>query len=138
MERLKVSRLGRDVIGSSIDRSKDEAFLGARKSRVWYGPVKLNRGSEPHMTISVAGNRRSVGVAVAQINLKFVWDVITAIRVGESGIAFVSDRTGKLVAHPNLSPRSARFRRKDDRLAYGLAADNAQRIKFRHYNKGFR
>jgi adenylate cyclase len=102
-ERLKVSRLGRDVIGSGVDRSADKAFLGARKSRVWYGPVELNRGSEPYMTISVAGNRRSVGIAVAQINLKFVWDVITAIRVGESGRAFVSDQTGKLVAHPNLS-----------------------------------
>ncbi len=102
-ERLKVSRLGRDVIGSGVDRSADKAFLGARKSRVWYGPVKLNRGSEPYMTVSVAGNRRSVGIVVAQINLKFVWDVITAIRVGESGRAFVSDQTGKLVAHPNLS-----------------------------------
>jgi adenylate cyclase len=102
-ERLRVSRIGRDIIGGGVDRSADEAFLGARKSRIWFGPVKFNRGSEPYMTISVAGNRRSVGIAVAQINLKFVWDVITAIRVGESGKAFVSDQTGKLVAHPNLS-----------------------------------
>lgn len=102
-ERLKVSRLGRDIIGSGVDRSGDPSFLGARKSGVWYGPVELNRGSEPYMAIAVAGNRRSVGVAVAQINLKLVWDVITAIRVGKSGNAFVSDRTGTLVAHPNLS-----------------------------------
>jgi adenylate cyclase len=102
-EKLKISRLGRDVIGSGIDRSTDPAFLGASKARKWYGPVKLNRGSEPYMTIAVAGNRRAVGVAVAEINLKLVWDVITSIRVGKSGSAFISDRTSKLVAHPNLS-----------------------------------
>ncbi|MGI9475648.1 MAG: adenylate/guanylate cyclase domain-containing protein [Hyphomicrobiaceae bacterium] len=101
-----------------MDRSDDEAFLGARKSRLWYGPVKLNRGSEPYMTFAVPANRKSVGVAVAQINLKLVWDVITAIRVGESGRAFVSDRTGKLVAHPNLS---LVLRGSDDKMSTWLS-----------------
>jgi adenylate cyclase len=102
-ERLKVSRLGRDIIGSGVDRSADPSFVGARKARVWFGPIELNRGSEPYMAMAVGGNRKAVGVAVAQINLKLVWDVITAIRVGQSGSAFVADGTGKLVAHPNLS-----------------------------------
>ncbi len=103
IERLKVSRIGRDVIGSGIDRSGDPAFLDARRARVWYGPVTLNRGSEPYMIMSVAGNRQVVGVAVAQINLKLIWDVISAIRVGKTGTAFVVDRNGRLVAHPNIS-----------------------------------
>lgn len=103
MERLQVSRIGRDVIGSGIDRSADPAFAGARKSRIWYGPVTLNRGSEPYMTMAVAGNRAAVGVAIAQINLKLIWDVISGIKVGDSGGAFVVDRDGKLVAHPNIS-----------------------------------
>jgi class 3 adenylate cyclase len=103
VERLKISRLGRDVIGSGIDRAADPAVSGARATRLWYGPVTLNRGSEPYMTMGVAGNRVAVGVSVAQINLKLIWDVISAIKVGESGGAFVADRDGKLVAHPNIS-----------------------------------
>lgn len=103
IERLKVSRISRDAIGSAVDRTRDPAFLGAREKRIWFGPVWLNLGSEPYMVIAVAGNRRANGVAVAQINLKLVWDVITAIRVGKSGSAFVSDQSGKLVAHPDLS-----------------------------------
>lgn len=102
-ERLKISRVGRDVIGSGVDRSGDPAVAGARGARVWHGPVRLNRGSEPYMTIAVAGNRAAVGVAIAEINLKLIWDVISAIRVGESGAAFVVDRAGRLVAHPNIS-----------------------------------
>ena len=103
VERLKISRVGRDVIGSGIDRASDPAVAGARKARVWHGPVRLNRGSEPYMTLAVAGNRAAVGVAIADINLKLIWDVITAIRVGETGAAFVVDRNGRLVAHPNIS-----------------------------------
>ena len=102
-ERLKISRVGRDVIGSGIDRAADPAVTGARGARVWHGPVRLNRGSEPYMTLAVAGNRAAVGVAIAEINLKLIWDVISAIRVGQSGAAFVVDRGGRLVAHPNIS-----------------------------------
>ncbi len=102
IERLQISRTGRDVIGSGIDRSGDPAFLGARAARIWYGPVTLNRGSEPYMVMSVAGSRSAVGVAVAQINLKLIWDVISAIRVGKAGLAFVVDGNGRLVAHPNI------------------------------------
>jgi class 3 adenylate cyclase len=103
IERLRISRLGRDVIGSGIDRSEEPPVAGARKARVWYGPVTLNRGSEPYMAMAVAGNRAAVGVSVAQINLKLIWDVISAIRVGEGGGAFVVDGNGRLVAHPNIS-----------------------------------
>jgi class 3 adenylate cyclase len=103
VERLKISRVGRDVIGSGTDRAADPAVAGARAARVWHGPVRLNRGSEPYMTLAVAGNRAAVGVAIADINLKLIWDVISAIRVGQSGGAFVVDRNGRLVAHPNIS-----------------------------------
>ena len=102
IERLHISRIGRDVIGSGLDRSGDPAVLGARQARIWYGPVTLNRGSEPYMALSIAGNRSAVGVAVAQINLKFIWDVISAIRVGKAGLAFVVDGNGRLVAHPDI------------------------------------
>jgi adenylate cyclase len=102
IERLHISRIGRDVIGSGLDRSGDPAVLGARQARIWYGPVTLNRGSEPHMTMSIAGNRSAVGVAVAQIILKHIWDVISAIRVGKAGLAFVVDGNGRLVAHPDI------------------------------------
>ncbi len=42
-------------------------------------------------------------MAVADINLKFIWEVISGIRVGRTGEAFVLDRPGRLVAHPDIS-----------------------------------
>jgi adenylate cyclase len=102
-ERLRVSRVDPDVVDSGIDRANDPAVLGARSDRIWYGPVTLHEGSEPHMTIAVAGARASHGITVAEINLKLIWDVISAIHIGQSGDALVLDRSGRLVAHPDIS-----------------------------------
>jgi class 3 adenylate cyclase len=102
-ERLYVSRIGLNRTEDGADRSADPAVAGARSDRVWFGPVVFEGGSEPYMTIAVAGNRAAVGVAIAQVNLKFIWEVIAAIKVGQTGEAFVLDRPGRLIAHPDLS-----------------------------------
>ncbi len=102
-EQLKVSRLAMDVVGSNIDMSKDPKFTEAVKNKVYYGPVYFRRGSEPYMTLSLAGTRREAGVSVAEVNLKLIWDVVSKIKVGERGDAYVVDRQGRLIAHPDIS-----------------------------------
>jgi class 3 adenylate cyclase len=102
-ERLYVSRIGLNRIESRADRSRDPAAGGARTARIWFGDVTYNRGSEPYVTLAITGNRPSVGIAIAEVNLKLIWDVISAIKVGESGSAFVLDGPGRLIAHPDLS-----------------------------------
>ena len=67
------------------------AGLRGSASAVWYGPVYYQRGSEPHMIVAVSGNRAAVGFAVADVNLKLIWDLVTTIRIGETGTAFVID-----------------------------------------------
>lgn len=102
-ERLFVSRIGLNRTESGDDLSAEPAVMGARSDRVWYGPVTFQDGSEPVMTIAVAGNRSAVGLAVAEINLKFIWEVISRIQIGLTGDAFVLDRPGRLVADPDIS-----------------------------------
>ena len=38
---------------------------------------------------------------VAEVNLKLIWDVITQIKIGSAGGAYVVDAGGFLIAHPN-------------------------------------
>lgn len=102
-ERVFVSRFGLNRMGARTDLSEDPAVIGARSGKVWYGPVTFELGSEPFMTVSVAGSRVAAGVAIAQTNLKLIWDVISGIKVGETGRAFVLDERGRLIAHPDLS-----------------------------------
>ena len=42
-------------------------------------------------------------VTVAELNLKLVWDVVAQIKVGQHGYAYVTDPTGILIAHPDIS-----------------------------------
>jgi class 3 adenylate cyclase len=102
-ERLYVSRIGLNRTESRTERSADGAVKGARLGRLWYGQVSYYRDSEPYMTIAISGDRPSVGVVVAEVNLKLIWDVIAAIKIGTTGHAFVLDGPGRLVAHPDIS-----------------------------------
>ena len=126
IERAFVSRLGGlNRIGRGENLAADPAVLGARASKVWYGPVLYRHNSEPYMTIAVAGNRAADGIAIADINLKLIWDVIAAIKIGDTGRAFVVDDSGRLIAHPDISlvlrgdASSADFNRLKSSIAAG-------------------
>ncbi|MBI5634342.1 MAG: sensor histidine kinase [Nitrospirae bacterium] len=101
-EQLKVSRLEMDVVGSSKDRSQDPAFLGAKLGKTWYGPVYFRKETEPYMAIAVSSRSGDGAVSVVDVNLKFIWDVVTNIQIGKKGKAYVVDNTGNLIADPNI------------------------------------
>ncbi|MDH5568116.1 MAG: cache domain-containing protein, partial [Myxococcales bacterium] len=98
-ERLFVSILAMNVVESKKDRSQEPAFLNAKTDKTWYGPVSFRKETEPYMQIAV---RAGDMVTVADVNLKFIWDVITQIKVGKKGKAYVVDATGHLVADPDI------------------------------------
>jgi signal transduction histidine kinase len=102
-EQLRVSRLAMDVVGSQSDFSKEPKFVEAVARKVYYGPVYFRRESEPYMTLALAGTRRDAGVSVAEVNLKLIWDVVSQIKVGQRGQAYVVDSQGRLIAHPDIS-----------------------------------
>jgi two-component system, NtrC family, sensor kinase len=102
-ERLRVSRLAMNVLDSGLDLSKDPKFTEAVARKVYYGPVYFRRESEPYMTLSLAGTRKDAGVSIAEVNLKLIWDVVSQIKVGERGHAYVVGAQGRLIAHPDIS-----------------------------------
>jgi two-component system NtrC family sensor kinase len=102
-EQLRVSRLAMDVVGSGLDLSQEPKFTDAVKNKVYYGPVYFRRESEPYMTLSLSGTRRDAGVSIAEVNLKLIWDVVSKIKVGTRGQAYVVDAQGRLIAHPDIS-----------------------------------
>jgi signal transduction histidine kinase len=112
-EQLRVSRLAMDVAGSGTDFSADPKFQQARALRAaaqgvqnprlaYYGPVYFRKESEPYMSIAMAQTGGG-GVIVAEVNLKFIWDVVSRIKIGTAGRAYVVDGAGALVAHPDIS-----------------------------------
>jgi signal transduction histidine kinase len=100
-ERLRVSRLAMDAVNAGTDRSKEPAFIAAR-GKTWFGPVQFRKGTEPYMAIARPAGGDG-GVTVADVNLKFVWDVVSRIKIGAMGLAYVVDAGGTLIAHPDIS-----------------------------------
>jgi two-component system NtrC family sensor kinase len=102
-EELKLSRIAPDVVASGADDVATPRFAEAEAKGVWFSPVYFHNMSEPYMTIAAAHAGRHAGVTVAEVNLKFIWDLITAMQVGRSGYAYVVDSRGRLIADPDLS-----------------------------------
>jgi hypothetical protein len=102
-EELKVSRLAMDVVGSGEHYSQQPSFIEARRHRVWFGPVYFRKESEPYITLAMAQAGRNAGVTIAEVNLKLIWDVITGLKIGERGYAYVVDPDGRLIARPDIS-----------------------------------
>ncbi|RXH40301.1 sensor histidine kinase [Bradyrhizobium zhanjiangense] len=102
-ERLRVSRLAMNSVDSGIDLSSDPKFTEALAHKIYYGPVYFRRESEPYMTLALGGARKDAGVSIAEVNLKLIWDVVSQIKVGEHGHAYVVGPEGRLIAHPDIS-----------------------------------
>ena len=102
-EQLRVSRLAMDTVRSNIDRSREPAFVEAIANKFYYGPVYFRHESEPYMTVALAGARRDAGVSISEVNLRFIWDVVSQIKVGNRGQVYVVDSRGRLIAHPDIS-----------------------------------
>ena len=103
-ERNAVSRLGMDITGSGRDRSGEAAFIHAKRGQPWYGPVYFRKETEPYMTVAIrAGSGTGLGpLTVAEVNLKFIWEVVSRIHIGSQGKAYVVDGAGNLVADPDI------------------------------------
>jgi len=101
-EQIAVSRLGMDVPRSNRDRSDEPAFRNAKRGKPWFGPVYFRKETEPYMTIAIRSGSDTGPVTIADVNLKFIWDVVSRIKIGDKGKAYVVDGKGFLIADPDI------------------------------------
>jgi signal transduction histidine kinase len=100
-EQISESRLKMSEIGTQRDWSQEAAFKSVRPGQTWFGPVYFRKETEPYMSLAVRANPNGP-VTVADVNLKFIWDVVSRIKVGQKGKAYVVDGSGLLVADPDI------------------------------------
>jgi hypothetical protein len=98
-ESLVVSRLAMDKVGRGTDFANDIRFVEAMKRQTYVGPVHFPKRGEPYVSIAVAG--AGTGVTLAEVSVKKVWDLVAAVKVGETGYAYIVDDGGRLIADRN-------------------------------------
>jgi putative methionine-R-sulfoxide reductase with GAF domain len=94
-----VSRLSQTLSPQFTLQLKDSAFT---KDQRFISPVYIDDStSEPLiiMAIPVKNVLGDVqGTLVTEVNLKFMWDLVDQLKVGEAGYAYVVDNQGNLIA----------------------------------------
>ena len=115
-----------DSINSGKDRSGEPAFINAKRGQPWFSTVYFRKETEPYMTISIRSGSDKGPVTVADVNLKFIWDVVSRIKIGDKGKAYVIDGNGFLIADPDIGL----VLRKTDlsKLAHVVAALNGRGV----------
>jgi len=105
-EKIKVSTLNNLIPSEPKDYSRTKGFLRSIKGEVFFENVFWENGIP---FIEITGPIRSPksevrGVLVSKINLTFLWDALSEIRLGETGIIYVVDKNGELIFHAEESP----------------------------------
>jgi signal transduction histidine kinase len=101
-ERLVLSRFGLDVTTSGQNWSHDSRFVGARATSDHVSKVQFRKETEPYVSMAAARDSAS-SVLEAEVNLKYIWDVVAQAHLKPRGVAFVVDSDGQLVSHPDLA-----------------------------------
>jgi signal transduction histidine kinase/DNA-binding response OmpR family regulator len=106
-EIIKVSRLSR-LLSLRIPKPVVQKMSDAvRLNRQYIGPVQIDAiTSEPVVLMAVPVENlfgEFKGILTAEANLKFMWDLVANINVGQSGVAYVVDNQGKLIASGDIS-----------------------------------
>ena len=102
-ETIRVSRLELDAIDSGVDFATSPAYVGARSGKVYFSPVHFRNESEPFLTMAMPADASAFEVITAEVGLRAMWDVVSRIKVGNVGFAYVVDAAGRLIAHPDLA-----------------------------------
>ena len=106
VKQAQVSRAGAVSHNTRSDFNASPGFQRALQGKPDYGPVYFVQNSEPYTTIAFPIEHFAgtvIGVLQAEVNLKYVWDVVSSIKAGEAGYAYVVSRSGDLISHRDIS-----------------------------------
>lgn len=106
-ELSKVSRLPSTSNGQITEQNKRELFSSIETKEFHISSVFIDEASlEPIILLAtpikdIFGDLK--GALIAEINLKFMWDVVASMKIGDEGTVYVVDREGNLIAFDNIS-----------------------------------
>ncbi|MBN2562451.1 MAG: PAS domain S-box protein [Phycisphaerae bacterium] len=102
-----VSRLSSAASCRPVERVGSDVFLDVSRGETRITSIHVDELTSEPMIIAVVPVRDVFGdfggVLIAEVNLKFMWDLVGRMRIGNKGQAYVVDRQGNLVASSDIS-----------------------------------
>jgi len=106
-ELMSVSRLSKLLSAGLLEYDRKGMFSKVSQKETYISPVYIDKmTNEPMIIMAVAvtdvfGDFK--GVFIAEMNLKFMWELVDSIKIGSKGLAYVVDRQGNLLAFSDIS-----------------------------------
>ena len=101
-------RRGAPAGSSGADFSREPKFIEAQSKRVWFSPVYFTSGSVPFMAIAIGHSGRNAAVTIAEIDLRFLGELVHGTQAPKGGNAYVLGEQGALLAHSDMDLVSKR------------------------------
>ena len=107
------------VLSHLFTTSQSNWFRAAQAGENYLGEMQVAADQEPYLIIALPVAQQGggqQGVVAARLHMKLLWEVVQQTRFGESGIAYVLNRRGQIVAHPDAEVVLAQTRLATDSL----------------------
>jgi GAF domain-containing protein/HAMP domain-containing protein len=104
---VKVSRISQTAAEQLMGRVDSDLLTQVKQGNRYIGSVYIDElTSEPMVIMAVPvpnafGDFQ--GTLLAEVNLKFMWDLVGNLKIGETGQAYVVDRHGDLIASGDIA-----------------------------------
>ncbi len=104
---IGISRLSKERAGKIEERLEKDLFSQIAQGSNYISSIYVDSvTSEPMVIIGVPvkdvfGDLH--GILTAEVNLKFMWDLVESLQIGRSGLAYVVDRRGNLIAFGDIA-----------------------------------
>jgi methyl-accepting chemotaxis protein len=106
-ELATASRLSESVSGKLKEQIVGDVFSKLKTANAYIGSVYIDETSQEPMIVlavpvkDVFGDAK--GTLIAEVNLKFMWDLVSSMKIGKNGLAYVVDRKGNLIAFGDIT-----------------------------------
>jgi two-component system, sensor histidine kinase and response regulator len=107
-EIIRLDESGRVVAGAHDDGAllanlftipQSKWFQTAREGFSYLGKVEISSSNEPYLIMSIPAP--DGGVVGVRISAAVLWDEVRDLKFGETGIAYIVNEDGRIIAHPD-------------------------------------
>ncbi len=80
-------------------------FTESKTGRLYLGDVQISSASEPYLIMAISAP--DGGVVAARMRIDVLWNVVDALRFGQTGQAYVVNQEGQIIAHTEAAVAQA-------------------------------